>query len=380
MKYFGIIWKNLMRNKRRTILTALSIAFSLFLVSFLRTLTLEFSRTNLSPMSVRRAVVRRSTSLAELLPEFYKRKIAGIPEVEMLVGRNWVGGIYKEPKNFFANFAIEHENFFQAYPEIQLEEGAKQAFLTQRSAALCGVKLAKRFGWKVGDRITLLGSIYPVDLEFTLVGFYTSDVEETTFFFRRDYFEEALGKPGKVGVYTIVARSAEAIPKIIDAVDGMFRNTEAETLTETERAFQAGFASMVGNVQGLVISVGSVIVFMILLVVGNTMSMSIRERSHEIAILKSLGYQNESLIGMLLGESVAISFVGGLLGCLCARLVFSMVDIPNFTFGFIRRFKVEPSTIALGLAIALAVGLISGGLPALHVARLRVADGLRRVA
>jgi putative ABC transport system permease protein len=378
MKYFKIIWKNCMRNKRRTILTVLSIAFSLFLVSFLRTLIIEFTRVNETPTSIRRAIVRRSTSLAETIPESYGDKIAGVPNVELVLAQNWFGGIYKEPKNFFANFAADHENIFQIYPEMKLDEAARQAFLTQRTAAFCGVKLAERFGWKVGEKITLLGSIYPVDLEFTLVGFYTSPVEEITFFFRRDYFEESLGKPGQVGVYVILARTPEAIPGIVTAVDGMFRNTEAETLTETERAFQAGFTAMMGNVQGLLLSMTSVVVFMILLVVGNTMAMSIRERSHEIAILKSLGYQNESLIGMLISEAVLLSLAGGILGCFGAKLLFMAIDMTRITGGFMSQFQVEPATLALGLGIALVVGIISGGVPAFNVARLQVAEGLRK--
>ena len=195
-------------------------------------------------------------------------------------------------------------------------------------------------------------------------------MDERTFYFRRDYFQEALGKPGNVGVFYVLVRSPEDIPGVVQAVDGMFRNTDAETLTETERAFQAGFQSMLGNVKGLVLSITSVVIFMLLLVVGNTMAMSIRERSHEIAILKSLGYQNESLIAILVGESVLISLLGGIVGCFGAKLLFAWVDLDRISFGFIRQFRVEPSTLALGFGIALAVGLISGGIPAFHVARL----------
>ncbi len=237
MKYMRIIWRNCTRNKRRTILTILSIGFSLFLVSFLRTLIIELTRADDTPTSIRRLVVRRSTSLQEDMPESYRRKIEAVPHVEKIVAMDWFGGIYKEPKNFFANFAMDHENFFQVFPEIKLDEANKQAFFAQRSAAFCGVKLAERFGWKVGDKITLLGSIYPIDLEFTLVGIYTSEVDERTVYFRRDYFQESLGNPGKVGVFYALVHSPEDIPGVIQAVDGMFRNTDAETLTETERAW-----------------------------------------------------------------------------------------------------------------------------------------------
>jgi putative ABC transport system permease protein len=166
---------------------------------------------------------------------------------------------------------------------------------------------------------------------------------------------------------------------VIAAVDSMFRNTDAETLTETERAFEAGFQSMLGNIKGLVLSISSVVVFMILLIVGNTMAMSVRERSHEIAILKSLGFQNESLFGMLVGEALVISLLGGLAGTLASRLIFDLVDLSDLTMGFIRQFRVELPTIALGILVSLIVGLVSGGIPALHVSRLTVSEGLRRV-
>jgi putative ABC transport system permease protein len=377
MKYWKIIWKNVARNKKRTVLTILSIAFSLLLVTFLRTLIVELSKTNPAPEAVRRAVVRRSTSLQESMPESYRQKLERVPHVQLVSAFDWFGGIYREPQNFFANFSVDHEKLFDMFPEIKLEEMARQAFLSQRTAAICGIDLADRFGWKIGDKITLLGSIYPVDLEFTLVGIYTSENDEQTFYFHRDYFEEALGKPGRVGVFYLLCDSAESVPKVIETVDAMFRNTDAETLTETERAFEAGFQSMIGNVKGLVLSISSVVVFMILLITGNTMAMNIRERSHEIAILKSLGFQNESLVGMLVGESVLIAGTGGLVGCLAAAVLFRAVDLSST--GFIRSFQIELPTVGLALGIALVVGLVSGGIPALHVSKLTVSEGLRRI-
>jgi putative ABC transport system permease protein len=377
MKYWKIIWKNVARNKKRTVLTILSIAFSLLLVTFLRTLIVELSKTNPAPEAVRRAVVRRSTSLQESMPESYRQKLERVPHVQLVSAFDWFGGIYREPQNFFANFSVDHEKLFDMFPEIKLDETARRAFLSQRTAAICGIDLANRFGWKIGDKITLLGSIYPVDLEFTLVGIYTSENDEQTFYFHRDYFEESLGKPGRVGVFYLLCDSAESVPKVIETVDAMFRNTDAETLTETERAFEAGFQSMIGNVKGLVLSISSVVVFMILLITGNTMAMNIRERSHEIAILKSLGFQNESLVGMLVGESVLIAGTGGLVGCLAAAVLFRAVDLSST--GFIRSFQIELPTVGLALGIALVVGFVSGGIPALHVSKLTVSEGLRRI-
>jgi putative ABC transport system permease protein len=379
MKYWKIIWKNVGRNKRRTTLTILSIAFSLLLVTFLRTLVIEMSKTNPAPESTRRVAVRRLTSLQEQMPESYRQKLERVPHVQLVAAINWFGGIYREPKNFFANFALDHDKIFDMYPEIKLDEVARQVWMSQRSAAICGRSLAERFGWKVGDKITLMGSIYPIDLDFTLVGIYTSASDERAFYFHRDYFEEAQGKPGLVGAWYLLCDSSENVPTVISTVDAMFRNTDAETLSETERAFEASFAQMIGNVKGLVLSVSGVVVFMILLITGNTMAMNIRERSHEIAILKSLGFQNESLVGMLMGESVLIAMLGGLLGVVGGKLLFMAVDLSKLSVGFIRSFQVELPTVALGLGIALVVGLTSGGLPAFQVARLTVSDGLRRL-
>jgi len=379
MKYWKIIWRNVTRNRRRTLLTILSIAFSLLLVTFLRTLVITLGQPNPAPASVRRVAVRRLTSLQERMPESYRQKLERVPHVQLVTAIDWFGGIYREPSNFFANFALDHDRIFDIFPEITLNEGAKQAWMSQRTAAICGAKLAERFGWKVGDRITLLGSIYPVDLDFTLVGIYTNVADERSFYFRRDYLEEMLGRPGKAGVWYLLCDSADSVPAVISTVDAMFRNTDAETLSETERAFEATFTQMIGNVKGLVLSISSVVVFMILLITGNTMAMNIRERSHEIAVLKSLGFQNESLVGMLLGESTIIAMSGGLIGVLGAKLLFMTVDLSELSMGFIRSFQVELPTIALGLTIALLVGLASGAFPALSVTRLTVSDGLRRI-
>jgi putative ABC transport system permease protein len=379
MKYWRIIWKNVTRNKKRTSLTVLSIAFSLLLVTFLRTLVVELGRANPAAESTRRVVVRRLTSLQERMPESYRQKLERMPHIQSVAAMDWFGGIYREPKNFFANFALDHDKIFDMFPEIKVDESVQQAWLSQRSAAICGIKLAERFGWKVGDKITLLGSIYPVDLDFTLVGVYTSVSDEQSFYFHRDYFEEALGKPGMVGVWYLLCDTAENVPTVISTVDATFRNTDAETLTETERAFEAGFTQMIGNVKGLVLSISGVIVFMILLITGNTMAMNIRERSHEIAIMKSLGFQNESLIGILVGESVIIAIMGGLLGVVGGKFLLAAVDLSKISMGFLRSFQVELPTVALGLAIAFVVGLASGVIPAFHVTRLTVSDGLRRI-
>jgi putative ABC transport system permease protein len=229
----------------------------------------------------------------------------------------------------------------------------------------------------LGDRITLKGTIYPLDLDFTLRGIYTG-LDETAFFFHHAYLEEALERPGKVGTFWLKAATAADVPRIAERVDAMFKNSDAETKTETERAFQLGFVAMLGNIKTLIASISSVVVFTILLVTANTMAMAIRERAREIAVLKTLGFGRGRILGLLMGESAVIALAGGILGTGGARLFYSVVDVWKQTKGFFPIFIVEPSTILLGLGLALAIGLASAALPAYRVSQQTIAQALRR--
>ncbi|MBI4841427.1 MAG: FtsX-like permease family protein [candidate division NC10 bacterium] len=323
-------------------------------------------------------LVRRATSLADRLPEAYAAKLQRVPGVRLVHALTWFGGIYIDERNFFANFACDPDTLFAMFPENRIPPEQIKAFRAERIAAIAGRKLVERFKWRLGDRITLQGTIYPVDLEFVLRGIYTG-TDETAFFFHRDYLEEALGRPGKVGTFWLKAASAGDIPRIMDAVDTLFKNSDAETKTETERAFQLGFISMLGNVKTLIASISSVVVFTILLVTANTMAMAIRERAREIAILKTLGFGRRRLLGILMGESAVIALTGGVLGCMGARLFFSVVDVWRYTQGLFPIFIVEPSTILLGIGLSVLIGLASAALPAIRVSRLTIAEALRRV-
>lgn len=325
-----------------------------------------------------RLVVRRATSLADRLAEAYAAKLERVPGVRLVHALTWFGGIYIDERNFFANFACDPGTLFAMFPENRIPPEQLKAFQAERIAAVAGRKLVERFKWRLGDRITLQGTIYPVDLEFVLRGIYTG-TDETAFFFHRAYLEEALGRPGKVGTFWLKGASAGDIPRIMDAVDTLFKNSDAETTTETERAFQLGFISMLGSVNTLIASISSVVVFTILLVTSNTMAMSIRERAREIAILKTLGFGRPRLLGVLMGESAIIALTGGVLGCVGARLFFSVVDVWRYTQGFFPVFIVEPSTILLGIGLSALIGLASAALPAVRVSRLTIAEALRRV-
>ncbi|MBI3086303.1 MAG: FtsX-like permease family protein [candidate division NC10 bacterium] len=378
MTYASFIWTNIARNPRRTILTIVSIGLSLFVLSTLMTVLTELNREPEGEDTHLRLVVRRATSLADRLPEAYAAKLERVPGVRLVHALTWFGGIYIDERNFFANFACDPDTLFAMFPENRIPPEQIKAFRAERIAAIAGRKLVERFKWRLGDRITLQGTIYPVDLEFVLRGIYTG-TDETAFFFHRDYLEEALGRPGKVGTFWLKAASAGDIPRIMDAVDTLFKNSDAETKTETERAFQLGFISMLGNVKTLIASISSVVVFTILLVTANTMAMSIRERAREIAILKTLGFGRRRLLGVLMGESAVIALTGGVLGCVGARLFFSVVDVWRYTQGLFPIFIVEPSTVLLGIGLSVLIGLASAALPAIRVSRLTIAEALRRV-
>ncbi len=378
MGYVNLIWKNMVRNRRRTLLTVLSIALSLFVLSTLMTVLTELNREPEGEDTHLRLVVRRASSLGDPLPEAYGDKLKRVPGVRMVSALTWFGGIYIDEGNFFANFGSDPETLFPVFPENRIPQEQLKAFQKERTAAVAGRKLVERFKWRLGDRIVLQGTIYPVDLEFVLRGIYTG-TDETAFFFHRAYLEEALGRPGKVGTFWLKAASPADIPRIIDAVDAMFKNSDAETKTETERAFQLGFISMLGNVKTLIASISSVVVFTILLVTANTMAMSIRERAREIAILKTLGFGRRRLLGILMAESATIALAGGALGCFGARLFYGTVDVWRYTEGLFPIFVVEPATILLGLLLSVLIGLASAAVPAVRVSHLTIADALRRI-
>jgi len=350
---------------------------SLFLLSTLMTVLTELGRESPDGDQHLRLVVRRASSLGDPLPESYLDKLKRVPGVRMVHTLSWFGGLYVDERNFFANFGCDPETLFPMFNENRLPPEQLSAFKKERTAAVAGRKLAERFKWRLGDKITLLGTIYPVDLEFTLRGIYTG-LDETAFFFHHAYLDEALGRTGKVGTFWLKAASAAEVPVIAERVDAMFKNSDAETKTETERAFQLGFVAMLGNIKTLISSISSVVVFTILLVTANTMAMSIRERAREIAILKTLGFTRRRLLGLLVAESAAIALAGGLLGTLGARLFYSLVDVWKHTQGFFPIFVVEPETIAIGLLLSVLIGVTSAAVPAYRVSRQTIAHALRR--
>jgi putative ABC transport system permease protein len=296
---------------------------------------------------------------------------------------NWFNGIYQDPKNFFAQFAVDAPTFFALYPECLIPPGELRAFEIERTACVVGRKLAKKYGWKIGDRVPLEGTIYPGRWEFVIRAIYagkTEDVDENTMFFHWDYLNESLpqGRRDQVGIYYLRLATPDLAARVGRAVDAMFENSNTPTRTETEKAFALGFISMLGNVRLLLLLIGSAIVFAIMLVTINTMMMAFRERTTEIAVLKTLGFADTLVLNLVAGEAMGVALLGGLIGCGLAVLVFLRSD---FTAGgLLPSFRVTAGTVGLGLLLSALMGFLSGLVPALQAARLPIVTALRKVA
>ncbi len=380
MKLLPLIIRNVFRNKRRTILTILSIGVSLFLITTLRTLVESLESPPATPESAKRVIVRHQTSLTNVLPISYRERIKQIPGVDQVGASQWFGGEYKDPSNFFAQFAVDPDNFFDLYGEAKVQSPEqKDAFIKEKTASLVGAKLANRFGWKVGDRITLKGVIFPVNVETIIRGIVDGGGSEVTMYFHYDYFNELLGGNfDQVGTFTVKAKSADDLAAISEAIDGAFANSTAPTKTETEQAFLLGFASMWGDVRTLVVSISTIVLFTVVLVAANTMAMSIRERTGEIAILKTLGFSPGIVLTMMVIESVVIAIVGAVGGTLFAKFLFGFADMELLTGGFLQNFKVANSTVLMSAGIALIVAFTSTTFPAWNASRIPIADAVRR--
>jgi putative ABC transport system permease protein len=353
MKIIRLILKNTVRNPRRTALTILSITVSIFLVSTLQAVLHNLETLGMSNSSNLRVVVHRATAMTETMPISYKQRIAALPGVKYVESMDWFGGYYVDPGNFFANFATDVEDFEKISDELTIPPDQLAAWKRERTAVLVGKKLMETYNWKLGGRITLKGTIYPVDPELIIRAVYTDpdDVAlERMVYFHWDYFDESLGRPGRTGSFYVKAATAQDIPRLAERIDGMFRNTDAETKTETEKAFNLSFVSMLGNIKLLLNAICLGVVFTILLVAGNTMAMSIRERTGEVAVLKTLGFRQSSILRLLVGESVAIALLGGILGALGAKTTYGFIHITS------TRGRAFGMLYAVGVALLAAYG------------------------
>ncbi|MFZ0198837.1 MAG: FtsX-like permease family protein [Candidatus Sulfotelmatobacter sp.] len=375
------VTKNAFRNKRRSILTVLSIAFSLLLLTLMMTIWRAFYLDEGSAESAERLVVRHRVSLTFSLPGFYREKIRAIPGVVAVVPVSWFGGIYKDqkPENFFAQFGTDPEEFFKVYRDIQMPEDQRIAWQRDRQGVIVDDTLAKKFGWKLGDRIVLQGTIYPVNLELYVRGIFTSYPDNKSVYFNTKYVEEAVSWfKGQAGTFSILGDSPGDVSKIASAVDDMFRNSPQPTKSESEKAFGLEFVAMMGNVKAFILMICAAVVFATLLVSANTMAMSIRERTTEVAVLKTLGFTRQSVLGLFVSEAVALAVAGGVIGvALAYGLIYAITHSPQF-FSFFN-MKVTPAMWVIAVFVSGLVGLVSSLIPSYHASQVNIVDGLRHI-
>ena len=379
MKYFPLVLANLGRHKIRTVLTIASVTLALFLFASLRTVVTTL-HANSQFGSARRLVSTNATGIVFVLPIAYANKIRALPGVESVSWANWFGARYGDSKQFFAQFAVDAESYLAMYPEIGLPEDQKQAFLQERTAAIIGRRLVDRYGWKVGQNVTLQGTIFPGDWTFTIRGVYTPTdpaLGDDVLFFHHEYFDERLGHAGIAGWFIVQIRDPASAATIAKTIDDQFRNSSAATKTGTEQAFQAGFATMLGNVSLLMGTIGTAVVFAILLVTANAMMMSARERTGEVAVMKTIGFSDRTLFGLVISEAGLIAGAGAVLGLGAAKAFYRAINFNGF--GFLPGFNITTGTLVMGLGIALLLMLASGLVPAARAARLPIVQALRRV-
>lgn len=379
IRFAPLVLRNLLRKKTRAVLTVGSIAIALFLFGLLVTIETALNQ-GVEIAGVDRLVVRNKISLIMPLPYSYQQRILQMSNVSDVTFANWFGGIYQDERNWFPQFAIDTETYRTVYTEFAVPEDQWEDFVADREGAVVGEGTAKRFGWKVGDRIPIQGTIYQGTWEFNIRAIYSGTRPEddvSQFWFHWEYLDERsqIGD-GVVGWYVVKLEDPDQAVGTVSSIDDRFANSPWETSTETEQAFAAGFAKQIGNIRLIVLSVGMVVLFTLLLVTGNTMAMAVRERTAELGVLKTLGFSDGAVLAMVLGESLTLAALGGAIGLSLAKLM-TLGGDP--TGGMLPLFYFAPDKMVIGAALALFVGLAAGAIPALGAMRLRIVDALRRV-
>jgi putative ABC transport system permease protein len=383
MKYLYLVWSNLKRKKMRTILTFLSIMVAFLLFGYLAAIKQGFSQ-GIEVAGADRLIVRHKISIIQFLPEAYESRIEQIEGVEDAVHQTWFGGVYQKPSNFFAQMPVKPDEFLEMFPEYLLSEEEKQAWLSTRSGAIAGRSIADRFGWKVGDRIPISNNLWTRNggestWEFDLVGIYEGaekGTDTTQFLFRYDFFDESRDMAaGQVGWYTVRIADPDRAAETAMLIDAEFANSPSETKAEPEGAFVQGFANQVGDIGFIMMSIVAAVFFTILLVAGNTMAYAVRERTNELAVLKAIGFTDRSVLGLVLGESFLLTFLGGGIGLGLAWVLISMGDPTNGALPF---FYLPARELITGIILIGLMALAAGILPALQAQRLQIAEALRR--
>ncbi|MEM5787203.1 MAG: ABC transporter permease [Syntrophobacteraceae bacterium] len=384
MQFLKLVMRNTFRQKLRTVLTIFGMAVAILAFALLQTV-IEAWYIGVNSAAPNRLVSRNAVSLIFTLPLSYRTRIVQVPGVRQVAYANWFGGVYIDERNFFPRIAVGPETYFDLAPEIIISPEELKAFWSQRNACLAGRKIADQYGWKIGDTITLTGNIYPGEWRFVLRGVYsgaTKTVDETAFFFNWNYLDETVKKTsptraGQVGWYLIQIQNPSDAGYISRAVDELFKNSLAETLTETEKAFQAGFVAMTEAIVIAIKVVSYVVIGVILIILANTMAMTSRERMPEYAILKTLGFGNGYLWMLIAGESVFLSMIGGLVGILIA---FPVAHLFSSKLGtLLPVFNLHWKTLLLCALVSFGIGIISAALPFWRAGRLRIAEALRHM-
>lgn len=384
MKYIKLVLKSARRSKRRTALTMMSVAIAVFLFAALRAVLDGFDAVAEASSSTR-VVTIRSTSMIFSMPASHVEAIKATRGVRDVTYANWFGGIYKDPKNFFGQFAIDPESYLRMYPEVILTPDEKRAFLEDRTGCIVGDGLVKKYGWHLGDKIVLQPGI-PVygsqDYPFTIRGIYragSSAVDNQSMMFHWKYADERSLLKGQVGWIVAEVANPDGAAQVALDIDQQFANSPYETKTDTEKAFSASFAKMLGNLNVLLGSIALAIVITTLFVAGNTMAMSVRERTTEVAVMRTLGFPSTTIFALVVGEGLVVSILGGVLGAIAARLVVNG-DFLQMSGGFIPAFGVNNWNVVTGLGLSALIGILAAVIPAVMASRLKIVDALRRVA
>jgi len=376
MKFAKLVFKNILRNRLRTLLTILSLVVSLFLIVTLGTILTEFER-NTEESNPLRLMSRHAVSLGFVLPMAHLERIRAVPGVKNAMEFNWFGGIYKDEKNFFANFAVDAKRLREIFSELKMSDAEWQAFINDKQGAIVGQKLVTLYGFTPGQRVTLKSPIYNQSVEFVIRGVCTGG-DEKTLFFHSDYINELVPEWAKdqASLFSILANTPEDVPRISQAIDSMFVNSDAPTKTETEKEFALSFQSMMGGVKQFMYYIMAAITFSVLLVMGNTMAMTVRERTKEVGTLKAIGFQRRTIAGLFLAEALVLAFIGGVIGVGGAELLYR-----SFPFGtyipFFQKFIPTGTTLLAAFLLAVIVGLVSVAYSAYRVSGLTIAEALR---
>ncbi|HEU4416254.1 MAG TPA: FtsX-like permease family protein [Candidatus Angelobacter sp.] len=387
MKFLGLLRANLFRKKIRLLLTLGSFAVAMCLFGLLVVIRDAFNQ-GVDVAGADRLVSYNRIGLINPLPLSYRDRILQIPGVTGVTHQNWFGGVYQDAKNFFPQFVIDPESQRKMYPEFSIPDDQWQNFVKDRQGAIVGAFTAKKYGWKVGDRVPIQGTFLPGTWEFNIDGIYhgtRAKDDETQFWFQWDNFENYIETHkmnrylGMVGWYTVKVDNPDNSLRVAKAVDALFANSEYETHTDSEASFAAGFAKQMGNIQFLIVSIGSIVFFTLLLVTGNTMAIAVRERTSELAVLKAVGYSDKFVLALVLFESCIIALIGGALGLVVAKAFTLLPANVNPVRSFLPLLFLSGGMFAAGVGVAVVVGFVSGLLPAMGAMRLRVVDALRRV-